>query len=600
MADLRKTGIDIVGDIPWGSHFCSFYETKQDLLDTLVPYFKAGLESKEFCLWVVSDSGLISVEEAKQALEQTVPHLDRHLSDKNIEILNGYDWYLDENIFNLDKTINAWNAKLRSALALGYSGMRVSGDTFWLREKDWKDFYDYEKQLNDSITGAPITLFCTYPLAKSGAAVILDVVHTHQFAVARRNGEWEIIETPELKQANAEIKRLNNELEQRVNERTRQLAKAIEELKYEIAEHKKSEEELRLAYQSLSYHVENTPLAVIEFDKDLYIKRWSKRAEVIFGWKASEVLGKNVYDPDFPIIYKDDIKEVDKINDQLIKGTVAGNLSHNRNYTRDGTVIDCEWHNSVLRDEDGRVITILSLVHNVTERKKAEETLNQSYNEIRRLTEHLQNIREEERANIAREIHDELGQQLTVLKMDVRGLNKKLSPTDGPIKQKIADIIDLLDATVKSVRRISSELRPNLLHNLGLVAAMEWHLNEFEKRSGIEVIFNKSKKELKLPDSIKNGLFRIFQESLTNISRHANANTIKVAINQKNQKITLSIEDDGQGFEIEKIATKQTFGILGMKERSQMMGGNYEIRSRPGKGTTVIVAVPNHVKEEPK
>jgi PAS domain S-box-containing protein len=597
MADLRKTGIDIVGDIPWGSHFCSFYETKQDLLDTLIPYFKAGLESKEFCLWVVSDSGLISVEDAKQALKQTVPQFDRHLSDKNIEILNGYDWYLAENMFSLDRTINAWNAKLRSALALGFSGMRVSGDTFWLSEKDWKDFYAYEKQINDSIAGEPITLFCTYPLEKSGAAAILDVVHSHQFAVARRNGEWEIIETPELKQANAEIKRLNNELEQRVNERTRQLAKAIEELKYEIAEHKKSEEELRLAYQSLSYHVENTPLAVIEFDKDLNIKRWSKRAEVIFGWKASEVLGKNVYDPDFPIIYKDDIKAVDKINDQLMKGTVTGNLSQNRNYTRDGTVIDCEWHNSVLRDEDGKVITILSLVHNVTERKKAEETLNQSYNEIRRMTEHLQNIREEERANIAREIHDELGQQLTVLKIDIRGLNKKLINADEPIKQKIADIIDLLDATVKSVRRISSELRPNLLHNLGLVAAMEWHLKEFEKRSGIEVIFNKSKKELKLPDSIKNGLFRIFQESLTNISRHANANTIKVAINQKNQKITLSIEDDGQGFEIEKIATKQTFGILGMKERSQMMGGNYEIRSSPGKGTTVIVTVPNHVKE---
>ena len=153
--ELRKTGISVVGDVPWGTHFCHFYETKQDLLDTLVPYFKAGLESKEFCLWVVSNSELITVEEAKGALAQAVPDLDRHLSDENIEILNGHDWYLEENVFNLERVTSAWDAKLKRALALGYDGMRVSGDTFWLGEKDWKDFCAYEKQVNDSITDQP-------------------------------------------------------------------------------------------------------------------------------------------------------------------------------------------------------------------------------------------------------------------------------------------------------------------------------------------------------------------------------------------------------------------------------------------------------------
>ena len=227
MSELRKTGIDVLGDIPWGSHFCNFYETKQDLLDTLVPYFKAGLESKEFCLWVVSNSELITVEEAKGALEQAVPDLDRHLSDGNIEILNGLDWYLEENVFNLERVTSAWDAKLKRALALGYDGMRVSGDTFWLTEKDWKDFFAYEKQLNDSITDLPMTVLCTYPLAKSGAAEILDVVQAHQFAIARRQGEWEVIETPELIQAKAEIKKLNEELEQRVVERTSNLNQPI-------------------------------------------------------------------------------------------------------------------------------------------------------------------------------------------------------------------------------------------------------------------------------------------------------------------------------------------------------------------------------------
>ena len=597
MSELRKSGIDILGDIPWGSHFCNFYETKQDLLDTLVPYFKAGLESKEFCMWIVSNSDLITVEEAKQALEQAVPNLNRHISEGNIEIFKENDWYLKENEFNVERMSKAWDTKLKRALALGYEGMRVSGDTFWLKENDWKDFTTYEKQLNDYIIGEPMTVLCTYPVLKSGAAEVFEVVHAHQFAIAKRQGEWEVIESPELIQAKVEIKKLNEELEQRIVERTRQLSKAIEELNYEIVERKKVEDELRLAYQRLSYHVENTPLAVIEFDKDLCIKRWSKRAEEIFGWETSEALGKNVYDADFPIIYKDDIPALDRIKYELMKGVVNSNLSLNRNYTKDGHVIYCEWYNSVLRDEQGNVITILSLALDVTQRKNAEETLNKSYEEIRRLTEHLQKIREEERIAIAREIHDELGQQLTALTMEVKGLNKKLNDADEGIKQEIGNIIDLLDSMVKSVRRISSELRPSLLYNLGLVAAIEWHLAEFEKRSGIKTIFNEPKEELELPDSLKKGLFRIFQESLTNVSRHANANKINVTLEQKGQYLILSIEDNGQGFEKEKIAAKETLGILGMRERSQMMGGNYEIRSILGKGTTVIVTVPYNTEK---
>src|SRR6266550_3422568 len=210
--ELRKTGISVVGDVPWGTHFCHFYETKQDLLDTLVPYFKAGLESKEFCVWVVSGSDLITVEEAKEALTQAVPDLDRHLSNENIEIINGLDWYLEKNVFNLERVTKAWDAKLKRALARGYDGMRVSGDTFWLAEKDWKDFCAYEKQLNDSITDQPMTVLCTYPLAKSGADEVLDVVQCHQFAIARRQGEWEVIQSPEPIQARAEIKRLNEQL----------------------------------------------------------------------------------------------------------------------------------------------------------------------------------------------------------------------------------------------------------------------------------------------------------------------------------------------------------------------------------------------------
>ncbi|HEV2826052.1 MAG TPA: MEDS domain-containing protein, partial [Pyrinomonadaceae bacterium] len=210
--ELRKTGLSVLGKVPWGTHFCHFYENKQDLLDTVVPYLKTGLESKELCLWIVSNPHPITIDEARRALAQAVPDLDRHFSAGNIEILDALDWYLEDDPFRLEKVMNAWKAKLEQALALGYEGLRVSGDTFWLREKDRKDFCAYEKQVNDSLTQRRITILCTYPLAKSEAAEILDVLNVHQFATARRQGEWQAIQNPESIQANVEVRRLNEEL----------------------------------------------------------------------------------------------------------------------------------------------------------------------------------------------------------------------------------------------------------------------------------------------------------------------------------------------------------------------------------------------------
>jgi C4-dicarboxylate-specific signal transduction histidine kinase len=241
--EMRKTGVDVVGDIPWGTHFCLFYEARSDLLETLVSYCKAGLENQEFCLWVVAEP--LTGEDARHALKRAVPDLDQYLAEQSIEIVAARDWYLQDGTFDLNRVISGWNEKLARASARGYAGVRVTGDTAWLEKKDWKDFCEYEDSLNQAIAGQRLAVLCTYPLAACGAAEILDVVRTHQFAVTRRRGSWDVIETAGHKQAKAEIKRLNEELEQRVLERTSQLMVVNRELTKEVLQRQCAEEALQ-------------------------------------------------------------------------------------------------------------------------------------------------------------------------------------------------------------------------------------------------------------------------------------------------------------------------------------------------------------------
>src|SRR5438445_9272883 len=241
---LRQTGIEPVGEMPWGTHFCHFYETKDDLLETLLPFFKAGLEANEFCAWVVSEP--LNEAEVWQALGRAVPDFDRYVYSHSIEVLNARDVYLAGGEIDLHRIIGNWNAKLEQALSRGYEGIRVSGNTAWLEQKQWREFMQYEAELNRGISDHPMLVLCTYPLTTCGASEFLDVTGTHQFAVAKRRGRWEMVETPQLAQAKAEIARLNRDLEQRVLERTTQLAAAM-------LDQRKASEALQEAQKALAH-----------------------------------------------------------------------------------------------------------------------------------------------------------------------------------------------------------------------------------------------------------------------------------------------------------------------------------------------------------
>lgn len=245
-----------------------------------------------------------------------------------------------------------------------------------------------------------------------------------------------------------------------------------------------------------------------------------------------------------------------------------------------------------VNNADGKITGYIGIILDVTERKEAESKLKERSEQLRELSRHLQNVREAERMNIAREIHDELGQQLTGLKMDIAWLMKKASQDDPVIKTKFDDTLLLIDGMVRSIRRIATELRPSIIDDLGLNAAIEWLISEFSERLDIDIEYENKFNDKNMPSDISIGLFRILQESLTNIAKHAGAKKMKIKIEQLDNAVQLIVQDDGIGFDTKIKQADLTFGLLGIKERTGMMQGECNIFSKPGEGTTIEIKIP--------
>ena len=235
--------------------------------------------------------------------------------------------------------------------------------------------------------------------------------------------------------------------------------------------------------------------------------------------------------------------------------------------------------------------TILSIARDITERKLAEEKLKRSSKLLRELATHLQSIREEERTLIAREIHDELGQVLTVLKIQTSLISNKLDKHQEILKEKVNSLTELIDKSIESVQKICSKLRPGILDELGLNAAIEWQTEEFEKLTGIKCSLILSE-DISLDANRSTAIFRIFQEALTNIARHANADKVNISLQVNPSNLILEIKDNGKGISQDQVKDYKSLGIHSMEERAMIFGGQVNIEGFTGKGTIVKVEIP--------
>jgi PAS domain S-box-containing protein len=333
--------------------------------------------------------------------------------------------------------------------------------------------------------------------------------------------------------------------------------------------------------------LELTQDSVFVIDIEGTVLFWSRGAEAMLGYSKAEAAGKIAHElllTEFP-------KPFAEIREQLMQvGHWEGDLIKT---TRDGrrVVVAGRWALQWgKRDQAPRVLVINS---DITERKLGEEALVLQREQLRALAERLQWVREEDRKRVARDLHDQIGQILTAIKMDMTWMTRHLPEAEVAVLSRIKESIQLINDGVKAVRAICSGLRPGVLDDLGLAAAIEWQANEFASRNGVLCQVSVPPVDLHLDGDRATATFRIFQECLTNVIRHAQAKSVRVDLCQEEESILLVVQDDGIGFSESGFSNAfGSLGLLGMKERAQFCGGDMQISSSPGNGTTVTVRVP--------
>ncbi|HQV54629.1 MAG TPA: PAS domain S-box protein [Chitinophagaceae bacterium] len=360
----------------------------------------------------------------------------------------------------------------------------------------------------------------------------------------------------------------------------------------DISERVKIEEELVKSEQSLRQVLSSITDIFYVINKNYQITLMNRTAKELLskGWGKSVEVGRNILD----IIPQNSSEPVEESFKKVFSGEAVEYEHFHSSEQIEGWFL-VNYH-PVINDNE-QITGAYVVTKNITEGKIAKEQIIESNKQLRDLAAHLLSIREEERRRIGREIHDDLGQQLTAIKMDVAWIDKKIADETVPVKTKLKNIISLLDGSNQSVRRILNELKPSILDEYGLLDALEWHSKQFTDNTGIAVTIDTAESEIRLEEELATCIFRICQEALTNVARHAEAKKVLISLELDDDMIYVQIVDDGKGFDLATAQNKGSFGLLGMHERARSLNGTLKIDSSIKNGTTVVVSLPYKIQK---
>jgi two-component system sensor histidine kinase UhpB len=353
-------------------------------------------------------------------------------------------------------------------------------------------------------------------------------------------------------------------------------------------------EELRKSEEHYRLITENTHDLISTLDIEgnyLYV---SPSYKEILGYKPAELIGRNSLD----FIHPDDKARVivawKSALATLRSKTVEFRYRHNN-----GDWYFFEGVGKWIFDKNGSASKTVIISRDITQRKAYEEQLRDTTEKLRSLTTHLQTAIENERTRISREIHDELGQLMTALKMDLSLLSRKVSNAQGTedipaIQEEIKKMSGLADLNIQTIRKIATELRPDFLDNLGLLSAMQWQIEDFQRRTGIKCSLDIPSEDINLDEDRTTAIFRVFQETMTNVARHASAQKVSIRMAEEGEKLILEVADDGVGINQNRLKEIKSLGLLGMRERMHQFKGEILINSNneDGKGTKITAILP--------
>lgn len=372
-----------------------------------------------------------------------------------------------------------------------------------------------------------------------------------------------------------------------INKKRTALFKELEKIEIQV---EKAKKELLRNKETFRDLYEESPLPYQSLNKDGCIIAVNKAWLDELGYSHREVIGKFFGDLLGPS-YKDKFKK--DFNRFKAAGEIHGvefELAR-----KDETHIIVSFNGKIAYDEKGNFIQTHCIFENITKRKQMEGEIKKSREDLKRLTAHLQSIREEERAFISGEIHDEIGQALAALKMDVYRLEKKIPKDQKELTDIVQPMKEVLEKTFQTTREIYSSLSPTLLEHFTISEVIEDQMSKFQVRTGIKSEFNIEAEKIKLEKDRSIALFRIFQEILNNVERHAKATKLIVRLTKRRNKLELIVKDNGKGINEKKINNPKSYGLMGMNERTGFLGGKLNIKGVPGKGTSITITIPLHV-----
>jgi len=585
--ELIPTGIDVIGSVPWGTHFCHFYETKKDLLAILISYFKAGLENNEYCIWVTAPH--ITVGEALTALKNGIPDFDRYLDNSRIEILNYTDWYHKDGKIDLKNAVPAILDRLRIAKQQNCAGLRANGDESWIDREDWKNFVEYERELTPFIAEKPLIILCTYPLGKCVAAGdILDIALAHQCTVARRHGRFEVLEVPEIKRSKAQIQHKNELLQIDVAERTRQLAKVNSKLG-------ESQSRMRTIFDT-------TNIAFLLLGLDLKILSYNAIAHQ---WALAS-LGTSLKEgANFVELLREDRKVAIKA---FIDGAMAGNaVNYETNYPQpDGATVWYAISINPVKDTRDHIIGLCCSATNITSAKLAEfETARISNDLVHRnkdLEQFAYIVSHNLRAPLANIVSlSDMLKDKDLTDNEKRELEGFLFQSTTKLDEIVKDLNQILqirkDIGEKKVKVVFAQLVNDILTGFSQTIRKEniKIITDFSNAAGIY--------------SIKSYLYSIFYNLIANSIKYRQPDIpliVEIRSWTEDAMVNITFKDNARGIDL-AVHGEEVFGLykrfntdtegkgIGLymvQHQVEALGGRISIDSQPKAGSTFLVRLP--------